>query len=292
VRTSWPLLYSTLVELNIDSILSDWAPRVIGLLLVWTLVYIIVHYLSHWIENFDEHIKQLDFSRRDIKTIDRILDYITILIGGIVSLAILGWTSLLYSALTAAGVFSIIIGFALKDVAANFISGIFILLDRPFVPGDFIKTGDYSGTVQNVSLRSTTIVTLDGPVVFIPNSVLAVQPTINYSVAQNRRINFNLSIANEADIGQALETIRQVLADKDGLLAEKTQLVLVNEVREYAVDIQVICYAPPDTFIELGSDLKQQVIQVLQENGVELAVPTRKYVNADVLAAQAQPSDD
>jgi small conductance mechanosensitive channel len=281
-----------LVELNIDSIVSDWAPRIIGLILVWTLVYIIVRYLSHWIENFDEHIKQLDFDRRDIKTIDRILDYITILIGGIVSLAILGWTSLLYSALTAAGVFSIIIGFALKDVAANFISGIFILLDRPFVPGDFIKTGDYSGTVQNVSLRSTTIVTLDGPVVFIPNSVLAVQPTTNYTVAQDRRINFNLSIANEADIGQALEIIRRVLADTEGLLAEKTQLVLVNEVREYAVDIQVICYAPPDTFINLGSDLKQQVIKVLQEDGVELAVPTRKYVNADVLVAQAQPSDD
>lgn len=273
-------------ELGLDISAATWGPRLIGLVVVWIVVYMLVRYLSRWIEGLVERLTHLDIGSRDVQTLDRLLDYIVILVGIIVSLAILGWTSLLYSALTAAGVFSVILGFAVKDVAANFISGVFILIDRPFALGDYIEVRDFSGTVESISLRSTTIVTLDGPVINIPNSILAVEPTTNYSVAQDRRINFIVSIANEADIGQAVDIIAQMLAEEEGLLQNRTQSVLVDAVREYAVDIQVICYAPTDTFLQLSSDLKQQVMFGLQDKNIELAVPTRKFVTPEGQTAQ------
>jgi small conductance mechanosensitive channel len=276
------LVFDLFDRLGIDSAaLTTWVYRIVGLVIVWAIVYILVRYLSRWIARLDERSEHLEVDPRDLKTIDRLLDYVIILIGLIVSLAVLGWTSLLYSALTAAGLFSVIIGLAVKDVASNFISGIVVLIDQPFAPGDYIEVGDYSGTVKEISLRSTTITTLDGPVVIIPNSILAVEPTINYSIAEDRRISFPISIANEADIGRAIEIIQRVLKDEAGLLAERPQSVRVDEVREYAVDIGVICYAPNDTWLDLSSDLKQQVVNDLQENGIELAVPARKYVNLD-----------
>jgi small conductance mechanosensitive channel len=281
------LVFDLFDRLGIDSAkLITWAYRIIGLVIVWAIVYVLVRYLSRWIVHLDERSEHLEVNPRDLKTIDRLLDYVIILIGLIVSLAVLGWTSLLYSALTAAGLFSVIIGFAVKDVASNFISGIVILIDQPFAPGDYIEVGNYSGTVKEISLRSTALTTLDGPVVYIPNSILAVEPTVNYSIAEDRRISFPISIANEADIGRAIETIQQVLKDETGLLAERPQSVRVDEVREYAVDIGVICYAPNDTWIDLSSDLKQQVVNALQENDIELAVPARKYVNLDPSATQ------
>lgn len=279
MRLSSPL-FSIFDQLGMTgSNVATWISRLIGLAIVWIIVYMLVRHLSRWIKGASEHIAYLDVDTRDIRTIDRLLDYITILIGIIISLAILGWTSLLYSALTAAGVFTVILGFAIKDVAANFVSGVFILIDRPFAPGDFIEVGDHAGTVKSIALRVTTLVTIDGPEVHIPNSVLAVKPTINYSLARDRRINFTISISNDADISQSLEIIKQVLMGEEGLLAERTQLVLVSGLREYAVDIGVTCYAPNDTWLELASDLKQQVVNTLQQNGIELAVPVQKSVH-------------
>jgi len=281
------LLFNLFDRLGINgATLTTWAYRIVGLVIVWAIVYVLVRYLSRWIVHLDERSAHLEVDPRDLKTIDRLLDYVIILIGLIVSLAVLGWTSLLYSALTAAGLFSIIIGFAVKDVASNFISGVVILIDQPFAPGDYIEVGDFAGTVKNISLRSTALTTLDGPVVYIPNSILAVKPTINYSIAEDRRISFPISIANEADIGRAIEIIQQVLQDEAGVLAERPQSVRVDEVREYAVDIGVSCYAPNETWLDLSSELKQQVVNALQENGIELAVPTRKYVNLDLSATQ------
>jgi small conductance mechanosensitive channel len=283
-----PPLLSILDKVGIDSNLADWIARCLGLVLVWGIVWILVRYLSRWIERLDEQSEHFDVSTRDLKTVDRVLDYITVLAGIIVSLAILGWTSLLYSALTAAGVFSIIMGLAVKDVAANLVSGIIILIDHPFAPGDYVEVGGQSGTVQSVNLRATTLVTIDGPVVHIPNSVLAVQPTINYSVAEARAIKFTISIANDADVELALKTIKQIIRDEKGVLADRTQLVLIDDVREYAVDIRVFCYAAADTFVALGSDLQQRAMTALQDNGIEMAVPTRKHINLDPLSREAQ----
>jgi small conductance mechanosensitive channel len=281
-------LRSIFDDLGITSAsLATWGYRVIGLVIIWSIVWILVRYLSRWLELLARESEHLDVSSRDLKTVDRLLDYITVLVGVIVSLAVLGWTSLLYSALTAAGVFSIMIGFAVKDVAANFVSGIFILMDRPFAPGDYIAVGNYSGTVQNISLRSTTLITADGPMVHIPNSMLTAEPTINYSLAEHRRINFAVSIANETDVGLALKVIQQVLMSEERLLTDRAQSVLVNQVREYAVDLGVTCYAPSDTWLQLMSDLQQEVISTLQENHIELAVPMRKHVNLDPLTTQA-----
>ncbi len=286
-----PPLLSIWDEVNTDFAVR-WAVRIIAIIIVWIIVAILVRYLSRWIQHLGERTRRFEIGARDLRTIDRLLDYLIVFVGVIATLSILGWTNLLISTLTAAGVFTIIVGFAVKDVAANFISGIFILIDQPFAPGDFIEVGGHSGTVEDISLRTTTLVTLDGPVIYIPNSVVALEPTTNYSLAEDRRINFILSIANDADLGQAIGIIQQVLKDEEGLLAERTQLVVVSDVREYAVDISIVCHAPVDTFFTLTSDLKQQVLAALQQNHIELAVPVRKNLYPDFPTEFLQAAND
>jgi small conductance mechanosensitive channel len=266
-------LFNLLDELGISSaVATTWVSRLVGLIIVWTTVWMLVRYLSRWIARMDDHVKTLKISARDMKTLDRVLDYITILIGLIVSLAILDWTSLLYSALTAAGLFSVVIGLAVRDVAANFVAGVFIIIDRPFVIGDFIKAGGHSGTVQQITLRSTAIVTPQGPVVHIPNSVLSGGATVNYTVPRVRPISFTLSVAGDADVNQALKSIKKTLAGVEGLLAERTQLVLVDDARASALNVSVSCYASADVWPALSSHLQQQVRAALQQAGIELVV--------------------
>jgi small-conductance mechanosensitive channel len=126
--------------------------------------------------------------------------------------------------------------------------------------------------------------------VFIPNSVVAVKPTTNYTLAQDRRINFAVAIAHDADVGNAINTIKRVLDAQEGLLAHRTQLVLVSDLRDYALDISVTCYAPKETFFELESELKRRVLAALKEVGIELALPVTKHLYPESAAAQTDLS--
>ena len=250
-------------------------PRIVGLAATWIAVWILVRYLSAWIHALDEQIEEIDIDPRDLSTLDRLMDGIVISVGVVVSLAILNITSLLYSALTAAGVVSVVIGFAVKDMAANLISGFFILIDRPFVEGDAIKINEFSGVVTKISLRSTVITTFDGPVVSIPNSTMAVEPTTNYTLSESRRILFTVSVLNSTNLGQAVDVIRRVLQAESRLLPDQGSSILVDQIRDYAVDIQVIAYTTSADYFDTQSDLQGAVVSAFAEQGIELAVPIR-----------------
>jgi small conductance mechanosensitive channel len=258
--------------------------RIVALAMTWVIVWILVRYLSHWIEALDEKVDGIDIDPRDLRTLDRLLDYVIILVGVIASLAILNITSLLYSALTAAGIVSVMIGFAVQDIAANFISGIFLLIDRPFVVGDVIQIKSYSGTVNKISLRSTEIITFDGPVVTIPNNTLAVEPTTNFTLSQDRRILFIVSVLPSSDLNQVIKTIQDVLEAEGRLIKDRAPSITVGEIRDYAVDLQVAAYTDKDDLYATQSDLQKEIVTAFASQGIELAVPLRMNVNP-VLAA-------
>lgn len=253
----------------------DWPQiggRAAAVIVIWIVIWLLVRHFSRVLMIIDRAAEQV--TPRDVATLDRLLDYLFIIIGSIATLAILGLTDLLYSALTAAGVVGIMVGFAVKDVASNFVSGVFILLDQPFAVGDAIKIGEYSGTVTEVSLRTTTIAAFDGTVITIPNSNVATTPVINYSIEKVRRISLTVSILDDSDIGLALETIRQII-EADERMKQKDPIIYVSGVQNGAVDIQVFCYADVNDLLAAQSDLGKRIVERFHEEGITLAVPTR-----------------
>lgn len=250
----------------------------VGIAITWIVAWILVRYLSKWIEALDERVRGVNIDSRDLSALDRLLDYAVITVAVVISISILGWTNGLYSLLTAAGVIGIIVGFAVKDVAANFISGIFILIDQPFVVGDAIEIEDYSGTVSKISLRSTAIATWDGPVVSIPNSTVATTPVINYSVNPTRRVNVTFSIAYEEDVGNALDAVRTIVEAEERRDQSKDITVYVSDVREYAIDIAALFHVPNADWFAVVKDFRPKVLAEFRRRNVELAVPVRKNV--------------
>lgn len=247
--------------------------RILSLTLVWAAVWLLVRYMSRWVQALDKRVAEIDIDPRDLATMDRLLDYAIILVGIVISLAILNLTSLLYSALTAAGVFSVIIGFAVKDIAANLVSGVFLFFDRPFVVGDTISIKEYTGVVTRISLRSTDIITLDGPVVTIPNSTMAVEPTTNYTLSKDRRVLFTLSVLSTADLNRVTGAIRGVLDAEKRLLKEKQPSIMVGPIHESTVDLQVSAYTQNEDFLQTQSDLQRQIVEAFAAEGIDLAVP-------------------
>lgn len=261
-----------------DVVAHEYFGKGIGIVVTWIAAWILIRYLSRWIEVFDERVKGVRIDRRDLSTLDRLLDYAVIIVALVISISILGWAEGLYGLLTAAGVVGIIVGFAAKDVAANFISGIFILIDQPFVVGDAIQIEDYSGSVQRISLRSTDIATWDGPVVSIPNSTMATTPVINYSVSPTRRINVTFSVAWGEDVDNALDAVRTVIETEDRRSQDRDIIVFVSDVREYAIDIIALFHVPRADWGAVNMDFRSKVLAEFRRRNVELAVPLRKMV--------------
>jgi small conductance mechanosensitive channel len=251
---------------------------------VWLVVFAMIRYLSRAIAGLDRRVEMIEIDPRQMWVIDRLIFYGGLLLGVVTTIAVLGLTQMLYSTLTAAGVISVIVGFAIKDIVANFFSGVLIMVEQPFVKGDFIEIGNFSGTVRRVSLRSTEIVALEGPVVTIPNSLIATEAVINYSTAPGRRIEIHIAVPSDTDVSRVIHVLHEVVRAEPRIQPDPPYEVTIEDIREYAVDVMLACYANTDVWLKVRSDLRQRIIEEFQRQHLETAVPLRKHIYTNTVA--------
>jgi len=126
-----------------------------------------------------------------------------------------GRLSTLFAGLGIAGV---TIGFALQDVAKNFIAGVLLLLSRPFEIGDTIQVSGFTGKVLVINLRSTEMREVDGRFVIIPNTEVFAKPIVNFTRAPRRRIKLPLGLSIDTDLDLVTRTTFGAVAQIDGVL--------------------------------------------------------------------------
>ena len=143
-----------------------------------------------------------------------ILSFLAVFIlGFIIALNILDLSQAVISILASVGVAGIVLGFALQDAASNLISGVIIALrkDYPFKIGDLIAVKDYYGHIKDIELRSTTLTTLQGQSVIIPNRQIFESPLTNYSLAKKRRIDLEVGVAYSSDLERVKKIAKKAL---------------------------------------------------------------------------------
>lgn len=194
-----------------------------------------------------------------------------LLVGVIVSLGIMG---LQVSALvTSLGLAGVTIGFALKDVLANSMAGILLLLQRPFTIGDSISVAGCEGVVRDIRVRDTLVEQADGCMVFVPNATVFNAPITNNSAATRRRVEVRVMVANAADLTTAREAALRALDGVPGLV-EEAPLEAVY-VRTGAASVTLAARAWVDTAeVPFGTATDAAIAGVygaLQGAGVEFA---------------------
>lgn len=131
-----------------------------------------------------------------------------------VALSILKLDKAVTSILAGAGILGLALAFAFQDIAANFISGIFISFRRPLQVGDLVEVDSYYGRVEVINLRDTTIMTMQGQRVIIPNKDVFQKPIKNYTSSLQRRLDLTIGISYGENLEQVkeltLEAARQV----------------------------------------------------------------------------------
>jgi small conductance mechanosensitive channel len=196
--------------------------------------------------------------------------FLVLFIGLFIALDVLKLDKTVSSLLAGAGIIGLALGFAFQDLTANFISGIFITFRKPFEVGHQIETNGFTGTVENIQLRSTTLRTIDGLHVIIPNKDIFQKPIINHSLTAERRVSltFNAPINNE-QTGHARDLIQRELADLPHIATHKPCNVLFSNIDGANIKITVSCWVNNenvDIYDETMHAIIKEVIAVLKEN--------------------------
>lgn len=144
------------------------------------------------------------------------------------------------------GLSSVAIGFAFKDIFQNFLAGILLLMQRPFLVGDQIEVSDFSGTVEHINIRSTSLRSYNGQLIVIPNSdIYSSAITVNTS-GEIRRSVFDTGIGYGEDIDTGRKVIRQALNDCDLVLADPEPKVVVSGHGDSSVNFAIAYWTKSD----------------------------------------------
>lgn len=169
---------------------------------------------------------------------------------------------------------------AAKDALANVFGGIVIIMEKPFVIGDWIAIPGVEGVVEDISFRSTKIRAFSHASITIPNSTLANEAITNYSRMGKRRISFNLGLTYDtpgSKVEECVRLIKQMLVEHPGIHPE-TILVSFDLFNESSLDIFIYCFTNTTTwseYLEVRQDVNLKIMAILEDEGISIAFPSR-----------------
>lgn len=152
---------------------------------------------------------------------------------------ILGFSGLTSKLIAGAGLTAFIIGFALKDIGENFLSGIILVFNRPFRTNDIIEIDGIQGRVLHISLRETIVKTPDGRDVYIPNADILKKPLQNYTIDDQLRDSFVFRIYIENDIGKVIDEIQTIVNGFPTVLEAPKSIVQIQDFEGGMVTIRI-----------------------------------------------------
>lgn len=207
-----------------------------------------------------------------------VLQYVVLTIGVVTSLAQLGVDTA--SLLTSLGVVGLTIGFAARDTLSNIISGLFIFWDRPFVISDLVEIDGAYGKVQNITMRSTRVVTVDGRMLAIPNSQIVNTVIASYTNFPNLRLDIPFTIGVTEDIGRARALALGVVADDVRYLDAPEPVVVVTELNDYNVAMELRVWLDDErTHTQARLELRERLFEALRDAQIEMPYETLAIVS-------------
>lgn len=184
---------------------------------------------------------------------------------------------------TVVGLVGLGVSFALKDIIANFISGLLILVNQPIKIGDQIEVEGEEGTVKDIKTRATEIKTYDGRKVIVPNSQLYSNQVINNTGYGSRRFNVIVGIGYDDEIKKAKELAEEVLDEAESVEKEPEPQVLVDELGGSSVNLKLRGWTDnrKANIVSGGSEVTQLIKEKYDDAGIDIPYPIRTVYMED-----------
>ena len=252
--------------------------------IIAAFAWFLVRLIQHGEKKFVEGDKPADPTTVD--AIAKLLKVSVVITSILVVLQTLGFS--ISGVVAFGGIGGMAVGFAAKDLLANFFGGLTIYLDRPFAVGDWVRSPDrdIEGVVENIGWRLTRIRTFDKRPLYIPNATFTTIAVENPSRMLNRRIKETVGIRYE-DSGKMeviVSKVKEMLMNHPEIDTEKTLIVNFNTFAPSSLDFFIYTFTKTTKWVDfhaIKQDVLLKTIRIIEGEGAEIAFPTSTIHLAD-----------
>ncbi|UTA48207.1 mechanosensitive ion channel [Simiduia sp. 21SJ11W-1] len=176
------------------------------------------------------------------------------------------------------GAAGLAIGLALQGSLSNFAGGVLILLFKPFKAGDFIEAQGIAGTVKDIQIFTTRILTGDNKLIFVPNGPLANGNITNFSAQSHRRVDMEFGIGYDDDIDKARATISEVINSIDAIIKTeegREPLIAICALADSSVNFRVRVWVLSPDYWSVFYAMHENIKKAFDANGISIPYPQR-----------------
>ncbi len=295
-RPAWVMIWSMglmwaarITAVQMDQALEQVLDQIQRVLLIVLLAWFLLR-LMQQIEHrlVDPRYRDKPADQTTVSAIGKLLRASVVITAVLVILQSLGYS--VSGVLAFGGIGGLAVGFAAKDLLANFFGGLMVYLDRPFVVGNWVRSPDRNieGTVEHIGWRLTRIRTFDKRPLYIPNAIFNNIVVENPSRMTHRRIYEHIGI-RYADIGrmeQIVADVRQMLQGHEDIDQDQTLMVFFDRCSPSSVDFFIYCFTTPvwAEFHRVKEDVLLKILDIIESHEAQVAFPTSTLHLPDALA--------
>ncbi len=173
------------------------------------------------------------------------------------------------------GAAGLAVGLALQGSLSNFAAGFLMILFRPIRVGDYIEGAGTAGTVEEIAIFTTTLVTPDNKTVIIPNAAMTGDNIVNWTVKGTRRVDMVMGIGYEDDIDQAKQIMADVLASDSRVLKEPKPNIAMVELADSSVNFVVRPWVKSSDYWAVYMDTHEAIKKAFDAKGISIPYPQR-----------------
>ena len=285
-RPLWVLIWSMgllwaarITALEMDEDFAEVLETVQSVLLIGLLAWFLLRLASMVEERLvDSRYLQKPMDQTTVSAIGKLLRISVIITSALVILQTLGYS--ISGVLAFGGIGGIAVGFAAKDLLANFFGGLMVYLDRPFSVGEWVRSPDkeIEGTVEHIGWRLTRIRTFDKRPIYVPNAIFTSVVLQNPSRMTHRRIFEHIGIRYDdiQHMEPIVKQVREMLKAHPEIAQDQTQMVYFDRCAASSVDFFIYCFTTPvwAEFHRVKEDVLLKILAIVEEQGAQIAFPT------------------
>lgn len=254
--------------------------RTVGVIacIAWFLVRLVANAEDAWVEQHRRDGKTYDPTT--LNAVGKLVRVSILITAALVALQSLGIS--VSGVLAFGGIGGIAVGFAARDLLANFFGGLMVYLDRPFAVGDWVRSPDQEieGTVEEIGWRLTRIRRFDKRPIYVPNSIFTTITVENPSRMTHRRIYETVGIRyDDLDkMGAITADVKKMLLEHPEIATDQTMIVNFNAFNDSSLDFFVYTFTKTTQWVryhEIKEDVLLQIAGIIERHGAEIAFPTR-----------------
>ncbi len=247
-----------------------------------TITWFLVRLIRRVEENLlrQHEVEGAPVDRTTMDAVAKLLRVSVLITAGLVALQTLGFS--ISGVLAFGGIGGIAVGFAARDLLANFFGGLMVYLDRPFVVGEWVRSPDreIEGTVEEIGWRLTRIRTFDKRLLYVPNATFTQVTVENPSRMSHRRIKETIGVRYEdtAKVAAIVADVRRMIHDHPEIDDAQTTMVHFDSFGASSLDFFIYCFTKTTAWTEyhrVKEDVLLKIHDIIAAHGAEVAFPTR-----------------